>query len=549
MAGVTSHEFAAGDLDYINNLNLVRNDIGSLATDANAKGTMSTQNANAVAITGGTLNGVTITNSSIDFIQDGVGAVARTAQSKLRDKVSIYDFGVVGNGVANDSTAINNALSSGAKEIDGLGLTCKVNTSITIPANVTLRNIKLQAGTAGMDVVLISNNCRMENVKIVGTGTVSLVERGIYPAVDGVTGAYIDVEVSNITVAVQMQPLSSVPPSLNEIHAYVHDIVGTTGTSEGYGVLLSPANDNQVFLRAKNIKRHGLYLSAGASRNQCFVNIDTCYHHAVSIYAVAGQPACVENTVHVKASNLQNAPAQTGFSAAVGITQKAERNRIFVDCVSSGLTDHAVRIEGVGNISGPFPTNNIVYAIAKGTYLGDSVLYSGDADNTVFVDPIIEGKSTASLIKFYDSGANLYTPKRSGAVHGGSLDGIDSTMNGVSNSAARGAVDVSGGILFSRCFSNVADYTGTRIGVNKTYTKTVTFTNVANNSSGNTTITLPESFSNMAAHAQVTSASAPGDSLEAVISAYTPTSIIVYGYNRSGGLQEAISVTVWVTGD
>lgn len=132
----TSHTFAAGDIDYINNLNLVRNDIGSLATDANAKGTISTQNANAVAITGGTLNGVTITNSSISaddgaggsifttvqgfinsaqptvsglsnptgsaivgFIQNLTGAVASNLQEKARQRVSVTDFGIVPDGV------------------------------------------------------------------------------------------------------------------------------------------------------------------------------------------------------------------------------------------------------------------------------------------------------------------------------------------------------------------------------------------------------------------------------------------------------------------
>lgn len=56
----TSHAFAAGDIDYINNLNLVRTDIGSLITDANTnpKGTMAAQNANAVAITGGSAVGL-----------------------------------------------------------------------------------------------------------------------------------------------------------------------------------------------------------------------------------------------------------------------------------------------------------------------------------------------------------------------------------------------------------------------------------------------------------------------------------------------------------
>jgi hypothetical protein len=43
-------------------------------------------------------------------IQPGTGAVARTVNAKLRETVSVKDFGAVGNGIANDTTAINNAI-------------------------------------------------------------------------------------------------------------------------------------------------------------------------------------------------------------------------------------------------------------------------------------------------------------------------------------------------------------------------------------------------------------------------------------------------------
>ena len=52
---------------------------------------------------------------AVSFLQAGTGAVTRTAQAKMRDIVSVKDFGAVGDGVTNDSTAFYNAAVAGAK--------------------------------------------------------------------------------------------------------------------------------------------------------------------------------------------------------------------------------------------------------------------------------------------------------------------------------------------------------------------------------------------------------------------------------------------------
>lgn len=50
--------------------------------------------------------------SLVGFLQQGAGAVARDVRSKLRESVSVKDFGAIGNGVVDDTTAIRAALAA-----------------------------------------------------------------------------------------------------------------------------------------------------------------------------------------------------------------------------------------------------------------------------------------------------------------------------------------------------------------------------------------------------------------------------------------------------
>ena len=77
-----------------------------------------------------------VSSADVSFLQAGAGAVTRTVQSKLRDVVSAKDFGAVGNGVTDDTAAIQAALNTGASAVFLPQGTYKITSKITVGTTV-----------------------------------------------------------------------------------------------------------------------------------------------------------------------------------------------------------------------------------------------------------------------------------------------------------------------------------------------------------------------------------------------------------------------------
>lgn len=93
---------------------------------------------------GGTvITGNQVPGSQVSFLQAGTGAVTRNMQDKARDSVSVKDFNAVGDGVTDDTVAVQAAINSlgvaGGCVLVPDGLKLVVSSNLTVNANCSLK--------------------------------------------------------------------------------------------------------------------------------------------------------------------------------------------------------------------------------------------------------------------------------------------------------------------------------------------------------------------------------------------------------------------------
>ena len=225
---------------------------------------------------GETING-NVDASLVTFVQSGTGAVSRQAQDKMREAVSVKDFGAVGDGVADDTAAIQAAIDTNSRVYLPAG-TYAISSSLVKPSSGRIilegesplnTSLVALAGFTGY-MVKSDGHYNIRNLRFTGIlNTAGLYGIGSNTAGAGGGAVNLDnIEMSYFDECISFGPEYEHPVGLNYDRVYCQNFINAGINLGGLSGVASSGESNFVFGRIT-------VTNAGAARTEYAASVTT----------------------------------------------------------------------------------------------------------------------------------------------------------------------------------------------------------------------------------------------------------------------------------
>jgi len=232
-------------------------------------------------------------SQQISYNQGGTGAVNRTVQARLRDYVSVADFGAVGDGVTDDTDAIQAALNATA----GTGLT------VYIPN--TAANTYIISGRTSLLCLSIPSNTRL----VIAPGVTIQAAPGIGPVVRMLSIAVV----SNVYISGYGATIKGIKSE------YVSG-------EQRHGVIISTASNVHIEgLTCKDTGGDGFYIGASTGENVSLVDCIADNNRRNGVSITSGKRVLVDRCYFIN---------QSGTDPQSGIDIEPNGNSDFMEDIT-----------------------------------------------------------------------------------------------------------------------------------------------------------------------------------------------------------------------
>ena len=328
----------------------------------------------------------------IGVLQPYTGAVARTQHEKNAEVITAEDFGATGNGTADDSAAVQAAITAllpgqtlrliGDYKITGTGLLLTNKTRVTISGPGRLKLVGAAVNAVILNLVGTCDDILISGVRFEGDGNAGATyfQYGVWNA-SGQT-------ISNVRVMGCLFKNLNLSVSFNAdaggsvINCYaigntIEDMLGTLG-GQGYGLHASKATGVQFCNNIINrCSRHSIYVARGAVSSGTdygvLVHDNVIRDHRSVGYDATHRPAifCARGFGY----SIRNNKIIGYYDGAISVSQDTVDGTSCGDCVISGNElygrKNAVPSISVGETSNPttYRINNV--DISNNTFMAD----------------------------------------------------------------------------------------------------------------------------------------------------------------------------------